>query len=135
MGWRANDGTAVVASIIGPGPNATHHRVAFRPDYGFQEAEIALIYGESERRETYLGDWHTHPNVLAIALSRKDKRTLQRIATHPAARTPEPLLVVLGGDPIHWSAQAFFGAISRTLFFTVFRARRLSLSVYERAWA
>lgn len=50
---------------------------------------------------TYLGDWHTHPNG-SPALSRKDLRTLRRIARHPAARISQPVMAVLAGGPAAW---------------------------------
>jgi integrative and conjugative element protein (TIGR02256 family) len=62
MGYWADDRTAVVTQAIGPGPNAYHHRHRFAPDQEWQTTEIAEYYRASGRRETYLGDWHTHPD-------------------------------------------------------------------------
>ena len=59
--WTPDGSQAVVTQIIGPGPGALHTRTKFVPDTEYQEVEITRIYLESGRIQTYLGDWHTHP--------------------------------------------------------------------------
>lgn len=95
IGYDAGNGV-VVTAITGPGPKAVHDLDAFIPDYTYQNGEIVRIYRESERRHTYLGDWHSHPDGGAI-LSSKDKRTLRRIANHRPARVPAPIMGILAG--------------------------------------
>ncbi len=90
-----------ITHIIGPGPNAEHGNVFFRPDYKWQEDEIKIIYQKTDRKITYLGDWHSHPNASA-ALSFKDRFTLLRIAKYLPARAPHPLMgIVDGKDTFH----------------------------------
>jgi integrative and conjugative element protein (TIGR02256 family) len=98
LGWRASTAEVVVTDVVGPGPAAEHHGIWFRPDADWQQEQIDARYSQSGRTVTYLGDWHTHPNGGA-ALSRKDLRTLRRIARHTAARTPQPVMAVLAGGP------------------------------------
>jgi integrative and conjugative element protein (TIGR02256 family) len=90
----------VITCAIGPGPKAVHRSHAFCPDTEYQEAEIARQYEESNRLHGYVGDWHTHPRSTSH-LSRKDRRTLNRIAKYPEARMSMPIMAVLGGPP--WS--------------------------------
>lgn len=85
---------AVVCAFVGPGPLAVHRRTGFIPDHAHHEREVARIYAESGRVWSYLGDWHSHPDGV-LALSRTDRRTLARIAGTPAARAPQPIMIVL----------------------------------------
>lgn len=92
-------GCAVVTAAVGPGAMATHAPRSFSPDHDYQDREIAKIYRDSGRIWTYLGDWHTHPRGKG-ELSRRDERTIHRIATEPLARAPQPVMLILaGGDP------------------------------------
>jgi integrative and conjugative element protein (TIGR02256 family) len=69
------------------------------PDYDYQEEEIARVYRDLGRLFTYLGDWHTHPDG-RLHLSAIDRKTLKRIADHPAARIHNPVMILLaGGNP------------------------------------
>lgn len=86
----------VITDWIGAGPSAKHETASFEPDYDYQEREVAKIYHASGRVTTYLGDWHSHPGG-GLTLSRTDRRTLERIANHPAARARRPLMMILSG--------------------------------------
>lgn len=96
--WTGRVGDSVVTQVVGPGPHAMHDETSFVPDSEFHEMEIARIYEESGRLHTYLGDWHSHPTSAAY-LSKLDRTTLRRIATHTPARAPFPVMAVLGGGP------------------------------------
>ncbi len=94
MGYTSDDhDTIVITDLIGPGTNATHRRTSFSPDLDFQERAIARIYRSSNRKTTYLGDWHSHPGG-GHRLSGIDRRTLRRIRDHADARISEPLMIV-----------------------------------------
>lgn len=103
MGYWADRETAVIRTMIGPGPNADHRRRSFQPDETWQQREIANHYAVSGRRETYLGDWHTHPNASSGALSWVDRRALRRVIRTPSARCPIPLMLLFCGEPDNWS--------------------------------
>jgi len=95
MGYWSNDTfQAVITHVIGPGPNAVHHLDSFTPDGEFQLSEIERIYRESGRIITYLGDWHTHP-IGGGEPSKRDRKTLRKIASDPEARAPNPLMAIL----------------------------------------
>jgi integrative and conjugative element protein (TIGR02256 family) len=97
IGYDTDDGSAVVTEIIGAGPRARHRLMAFRPDHEYQQKELDEIFHRSDGVETYLGDWHTHPNGFH-ALSAKDKRVLKRIANTETAQRPHPIMLVLAND-------------------------------------
>lgn len=98
MGYRSIAPCAtVITESLGPGPNARHENAAFQPDYEFQEAEIARHYERCGRRETYLGDWHSHPGATTGRLSFKDRVTLRRIAVHEGSRIRTPIMGVVFG--------------------------------------
>jgi len=129
LGYDAGNGL-VVTAITGPGPKAVHERHAFVPDYDYQDAEIEIIYGKSQRRHTYLGDWHTHPDG-GSALSSKDKRTLLRIARHRPARTLAPVMAILAsGEPWRLTVwRCFPRDLRRRRFFT--RYDEMNLCTHE----
>lgn len=105
LGYQADNLQVVVTAIIGPGPNARHRRFRFRPDYDDQQCRLEEHFMRTEGRETYLGDWHTHP-FGACALSMRDKHVLGRIARTSSSGTTQPLMVVLAdGDP-DWDIHA-----------------------------
>lgn len=98
MGYWGSANEAVITAVIGPGPKAMHKKRSFRPDSAYHEQEIARLYAESGRTETYLGDWHTHPGAAAY-MSFRDEETLNTIANYQEARLQRPLMMILGTDP------------------------------------
>jgi len=97
MGYWSDETTLVCSTLIGPGPEATHAKHGFAPDHRWQLDRIAEVYKATKTVEAYLGDWHTHPGEEEAALSRKDRRTLSRIARESGARAPKPAMVVMHG--------------------------------------
>lgn len=107
MGWWADDHNVVISAAIGPGPDAYHGSHAFQPDQDWQLEQIASHYEASDRRETYIGDWHSHPNAKSGSLSWTDRGVLKRIINTLAARAPTPIMVVLYGPKDEWSIIAW----------------------------
>jgi integrative and conjugative element protein (TIGR02256 family) len=97
MGYWVSDREVVITAATSAGSQATHREDGYEPDVDHDQREIARIYQESGRLHTYLGDWHTHPDS-APGLSRRDRNTLRAIATDAGARTPEPLMVIIGSS-------------------------------------
>jgi integrative and conjugative element protein (TIGR02256 family) len=93
MGYQVSKNEFVINHIIGPGPKAQHGFASFTPDQMFHQEEISDHYIKSGCLETYLGDWHTHPNSTPY-LSAKDKETVRRIANHIPARISSPIMLV-----------------------------------------
>jgi integrative and conjugative element protein (TIGR02256 family) len=94
LGWR--DGRdAVVAQILGPGPNAKHGFFSFEPDFEWQVEQGRRIYNSSNRCVAYIGDWHTHP-FAAPSPSWTDRRAAKQISEDSGFRAPEPLSLIIG---------------------------------------
>jgi len=93
MGFVTAERT-VVTSVVGPGPRAIHRRHSFTPDAEWQQGRVAELYERSGRRDTYLGDWHTHPGGSTCA-SFTDWFAAWTIARSRDARCPNPVMVVL----------------------------------------
>ena len=113
MGYWVDSETVVVRHMIGPGPDAFHGRHRFQPDEAWQHEKIARHYAASGRRDTYLGDWHSHPNASSGTLSWIDRRVLRRIIRTPSARCPTPLMMVFWGQPDDWLATVWRGTLRR----------------------
>lgn len=132
MGYSGADvNQTVITGIIGPGPLAHHGRHSYEPDSDYQEREIGQHYADAEGTEVYLGDWHTHPKPsLRPTLSRVDRRTLARVARHPEARAPFPIMAVLslsGGDG--WSVAVWQLVMRPSGFLWTRRIRSLSVVI------
>lgn len=121
LGYEADNGEAVITGLIGPGPGAKHKRYSFVPAAMFQQAALEEHYFKTNGRETYLGDWHTHPRG-ACSLSYMDKKTLAHIAKTPTSGTQHPIMAILGGEPDGWiiGAVRFLEARPK-LFFNDYR--------------
>ena len=94
--WNETYTEVVIKNTVGPGPKALHSRYGFVPDYSFHNEVIQSLYEQSNRLETYLGDWHSHPDG-GCCLSFKDKKTLHNIASYTAARAPKPIMAIIAG--------------------------------------
>lgn len=114
FGYVAKNSDVVVTAVIGPGPKAKHGRFRFVPDAEFQQTELETHFYKTDARETYLGDWHTHPRG-SCQLSMVDKRTLTRIAQTPSSGAQYPVMAILCDGNLDWKIGAvrFFGAARR----------------------
>lgn len=60
-----------------------------------------------KERHYYLGEWHFHPYGSAIP-SFTDKEQMKSISNSPYYRCPEPILLIVGGDPkAEWDVKVF----------------------------
>lgn len=116
LGYEADNRELVLSSIIGPGPEATHKRLAFVPDARYQQAQIENTYRTSAGRITYLGDWHTHPSGEA-RLSARDRRTLAHIAHNHSGYSQYPAMLILAGTAGAWEPTVCrFAGVTRKMF-------------------
>lgn len=130
MGYIAENKDYVVTSIIGPGPNAKHSRHAFEPDSDFQLKILHARYMETNGRETYLGDWHTHPDG-TTNLSRRDKETLASIAATPESKITSPLMAVAAGSKEDWKLDVVrFISSQKKWFCSRYRVETLTHLIY-----
>jgi integrative and conjugative element protein (TIGR02256 family) len=66
-------------------------------------------------RRYYLGEWHYHPGA-APDPSRTDEEQMASIAGSVDYKCPEPILLIIGGDPNGaWAARAFVYVGSRLI--------------------
>lgn len=105
VGYMTEQGP-VVTAVIGAGPGATATSTSFLPDAQAQQRELNDIYSRTQGKDTYLGDWHSHPAGLP-AMSRRDHRTLTSIARHPRARLSRPTMLIAAGAQGRWEFGAF----------------------------
>lgn len=81
-----------------------------------------------DRQEYYLGEWHYHPGA-APTPSGTDVTQMRMIATDPARACPEPILVIVGGDPAgEWVLAAGVYLAHQTQSLGEARGRRDSVS-------
>lgn len=99
IGYVVGKEEIVITGLVGPGPSAKHTVGSFSPDNEYQTREIGRHYMESGRINVYLGDWHSHPNAPSY-LSPRDIMTFKKIALFKPARMRQPLMLVLGTDPV-----------------------------------
>ncbi|HEY0665266.1 MAG TPA: Mov34/MPN/PAD-1 family protein, partial [Gallionella sp.] len=71
----------------------------------YQQAMLEAHFHSTEGRETYLGDWHTHPKGAPVP-SYTDKCTLARIAEEPRSQISRPIMIILGGSKAEWRLNA-----------------------------
>lgn len=104
MGRRAGESEWFVDHMVGPGPEARHARYRFSPDHEYQRQLIAARFLDTRGESTYLGDWHSHPKASHGRLSLLDRHALGKIMDTPEAQCPEPLMMILWGEPDTWSS-------------------------------
>jgi integrative and conjugative element protein (TIGR02256 family) len=131
LGYRADNSDTVVTRIVGPGPKAKHSRYRFRPDTDYQQRLLEEHFYGTGGKETYLGDWHTHPEG-STSMSHIDKRTLRRIAQTPSSATSDPVMAILAGAENGWElgATRYIGS-RRTLLFVSYELRKLVPKFYS----
>jgi len=132
IGYRVSEAEAVITRITSAGPLAVHQRRRFLPDSAHDEREIARIYGETSGRETYLGDWHTHPGQRLAVMSGRDHATLKTIAGARDARAPHALTLIAAGESSCWSPSVWSGNLVPCLrFWTQLVVSRCKLQVFD----
>lgn len=130
LGYEADNREIVVTHLIGPGPGARHARFGFYPDSVYQQSALEAHFHATNGRETYLGDWHTHPHS-NNCLSRVDKKTLARIARTPASGIRTPIMAILGGGAGTWELGAVrYIEVKKGLFFDNFNLLSLAVETY-----
>lgn len=127
-----SENTPVILWATRAGSQAVHRRDYYKPDYEFDESQIATMYKKTCQQISYLGDWHTHP-VPSAVLSHRDKRTLGRIAVSKSARVGTPLMLVLSYDG-QWDVTVWQGKIQKSyryIWLKRFSSSRLSVRLFS----
>ena len=96
---------AVVTEVSGPPADSHASRTRFQRGVRGLKQWLASLWNRSQRRY-YLGEWHFHPYA-APDPSGDDCKQMREIAVTPEYYCPEPLLIIVGGDPVKdWSLSA-----------------------------
>lgn len=99
LGWSNPDENLVaVATVVGPGPTATHLPTRFVPDGTWQQTHLEHVYSATGGQVTFVGDWHSHPSG-GFGMSRQDRQTMRQTARTPEARIRHPLMGLLARTP------------------------------------
>jgi integrative and conjugative element protein (TIGR02256 family) len=96
---------ALVTTVTGAPTDSHSGRTWFiRGVRGLQRTIDRLWNGQ---HRYYLGEWHFHP-MEAPKLSPRDIQQMQEISQSEQYHCPEPVLLIIGGDPKgQWSAGAY----------------------------
>lgn len=100
---------AVVESVSAPPPDSSSGKTWFQR--GSSRLRGWLRTRWENRKQSYLGEWHSHPGGSAHP-SAPDIRSVQDIASDPTSERPEVVLVIIGGDFVrrpHWHASVITG--------------------------
>lgn len=92
-----NGAHRVVTALIDAGPEAEHSRSRMLPDNAYQQAKLLSHFEETGGRESFLGEWHSHP-ISAPLMSWTDRRTLSRVSTSSRHLPAIPIMMIVGAD-------------------------------------
>ena len=86
---------AVVTTVVSPPDDSVGGKHSFRRGVrGLQSLLIRLW----PQKQYYVGEWHFHPDGAALP-SRADDQQMAEVANSFAYNCPEPLLLIVGGNP------------------------------------
>lgn len=88
---------AIVTEVTGPPSDSIRRRASFIRGLAGLQGHIDRAW---RRHRYYLGEWHFHP-FMAAAPSDRDKTQIKDFSQDAAYACPEPILIVVGGDPRH----------------------------------
>lgn len=94
--YSANLDCAIVTSFSGPPPDSSHGRTWFKRGVAGLQKWLDRLW--IERTAYYLGEWHFHP-FASPEPSSDDNKQLWKFADAPNLHCPEPVLLIVGGDP------------------------------------
>jgi integrative and conjugative element protein (TIGR02256 family) len=117
MGYWVNADEAVITYNIPAGPKAHHEPSRFEPDQAWQLQKIESHYKDSGRKDSYLGDWHSHPDTKRATLSSTDRKCLMRIIRTPEARQKTPIMLIMTGKAQLWTLTPKVCQLKSTFFF------------------
>jgi integrative and conjugative element protein (TIGR02256 family) len=103
--YSAAHDCALIEKVTGAPVDSQMGRTWFVRGVRGLQAKLDLLWHRNEGY--YLGEWHFHPFGSPIPSS-VDVKQLQKIARSRLYRCPEPMLMILGGDPANsWTMRAF----------------------------
>ncbi|GAB6263217.1 Mov34/MPN/PAD-1 family protein [Photobacterium sp. R1] len=103
----------VVTAVVGPGHTAKHGKFTYTPDYEYHIEEAERHFNESQGKEYYIGDWHTHPNA-SPRTSWLDRITILRNAKRAIHTSYRSLMIIIGGHLTSPKTVSYIGSSSQT---------------------
>lgn len=87
---------AEISRVLGPASDSSSGRTWFIRGIRGLNQLLRMLW--MLRKDYYLGEWHSHPNASPIPSS-IDIAQLKVIARSESYSCPEPILIIVGGDP------------------------------------
>lgn len=95
--------TAIVTRVVDAPDDSRRGRNWFHR--GISGLQVLILGLWARQRHYYLGEWHYHPKGSPEA-SAVDVRQMEEIASSSSYQCPEPILLIIGGNPERiWSMQ------------------------------
>ncbi len=102
---------AIISEATGPPRDSIAGPTSFiRGIYGLQQR----IDRAWRQQKYYLGEWHFHPLAPPVP-SDRDRTQIMAFSSDPAYQCPEPILLVVGGDPAAGGEMAVAVVLNGTL--------------------
>lgn len=102
--YSVNLNTALITLITGPPPDSKAGKTWFHR--GVKGLWDILQQSLNCSNTYYLGEWHFHP-FASPTPSLQDLRQMKQIALDKKYNCPEPVLIILGGEPGHFNIRSF----------------------------
>jgi hypothetical protein len=115
VGFYSADGECATVTAIGSAPeDSDSGGTWFRRGVRGIAEWLSALWKEA-RPTYYLGEWHFHPFASATA-SGEDVEQLRTIARDRRYRCPEPILIIVGGNPkARWQIAAYVATPSKVI--------------------
>jgi integrative and conjugative element protein (TIGR02256 family) len=110
--WARDSKEAVITEIVGGGPGAVRTEDSFVPDRAFQVSELEAAFFDSDGRDNYLGEWHSHPRSWPKP-SWTDRLLLRRIVLETNGDLLRPLMLIVGARGLVVGWQGVLRGIGR----------------------
>lgn len=106
VGHMDGAGCTVIAGVVGPGPRAYRTPSRFRRDGEYAQREVDRMHTESEGRDDYVGEWHSHP--ASVGPSSVDRGSMDWIGGNARYQRDEPVLIIMQRTLVRdWRPLAF----------------------------
>lgn len=93
VGYVDAAGRTVITAIVGPGPRAFRTPSRFRRDGEYAQREVDLLHRQSDGRDDYVGEWHSHP--APVGPSGIDRGSMEWIGENERYRREQPFLIIM----------------------------------------
>lgn len=103
--YNTQHSNAVVVDLSSPPEDSKRGRALFNRGVRGLQPWLNILW--SKHKHYYLGEWHFHPFANPSA-SGIDMEQLRKNAKDPLLCCPEPVMMIIGGDPLDkWNVKAY----------------------------